>query len=63
MDPNETLKGMRLIAEHFLSDQPGYQGTPDGEPTMDDARELAELVQAIDGWLSRGGFLPDAWKR
>lgn len=23
---------------------------------------MAELVQALDGWLSTGGFLPEGWR-
>lgn len=29
----------------------------------DDARRLAELVLALNEWISRGGFLPAAWQR
>jgi hypothetical protein len=28
-----------------------------------DAERLAELVLALDEWIVRGGFLPDAWRR
>jgi hypothetical protein len=24
---------------------------------------LAELVLALDGWVRKGGFLPDAWRK
>lgn len=27
----------------------------------DETGELAELVEALDDWLSGGGFLPSAW--
>ncbi len=27
------------------------------------ADELCEAIGAMDGWLSRGGFLPEAWQR
>lgn len=27
----------------------------------DDESPLAEAVIALDEWMSRGGFLPDAW--
>jgi len=27
----------------------------------DEIHELAELFLAIDGWLSKGGFLPKDW--
>ena len=28
-----------------------------------DAFRMAELVEALDGWISRGGFLPEAWAK
>jgi hypothetical protein len=44
MDPNETLRLMRLaLAEG-------------------DLETAAELADALDGWISTGGFLPDAWR-
>lgn len=51
MDPDETLKSARAAAErvHASSD--------------DAAIELAEAFEALDGWLSKGGFLPADWKR
>lgn len=27
----------------------------------EDLEELADLILALDQWLSRGGFLPDRW--
>ena len=53
MDPNANLKEQRQIAGRFEKSlaEPG-----DGE-------RLAELVDALDDWLSRGGFLPTAWER
>jgi hypothetical protein len=28
-----------------------------------DLKTAAELFEALDGWLSRGGFLPAQWDR
>jgi hypothetical protein len=28
-----------------------------------DISQIAELLLALDGWLSAGGFLPRRWKR
>lgn len=50
MDPDATLTKIRELVS-MLVDHPG-------EPT----RELAELAEALDEWLSRGGFLPEAWQ-
>lgn len=46
MDPNETLRAIRALL------------------TEDDGRtdpELADKVRALDEWLTKGGFLPEAW--
>jgi hypothetical protein len=48
MDPDHTLADIRrLAAREDLSPQ--------------DAAYLAELVQALDEWISKGGFLPRPW--
>jgi hypothetical protein len=46
MDPNATLERMRSIADNSR----GH-----------DLDEMIELFQALDDWLSRGGFLPREW--
>lgn len=59
MDPDETLRLIRAyIAQMRVED-----GSPLGEPLMfvQHARDLADTVEALDGWLSRGGFRPRAW--
>ena len=57
MDPNETLRIMRAAAERIQASLD--EGAPVEE---DDAAELAEAALALDGWIARGGFLPDAWR-
>lgn len=52
MDPNETLRQIREITE---SNDPGFRS--------DMQSTLESLVDALDDWLSRGGFLPVAWQR
>jgi hypothetical protein len=51
MDPNEALRRIRELV------------TPGAERTDPDGAELSELVQGLDEWLSRGGFLPQAWAK
>jgi hypothetical protein len=58
MDPNEALSNLRAAAERVNASLDAEQPVDE-----DDARELADAAQALDGWLSRGGFLPDGWKR
>jgi hypothetical protein len=54
MDPNETLRRLRDLSQTII-------GADENE--SEDALALAELVQAMDGWLKRGGFLPTEWNR
>jgi hypothetical protein len=56
MDPNANLEEQRRLVKLLL----------DGSITTDRARSvsayrLAELVSALDEWISRDGFLPKAW--
>lgn len=52
MDPDATLTQLR---EH-LADSETY---PHDLPASWDA--VVELFQALDGWMSRGGFAPADW--
>lgn len=55
MDPDENLKEQKELAEQIIGDR---------SFTVDavDAHRLAELVLALDEWVSKGGFLPQAWQ-
>lgn len=56
MDPNATLQEIRdLIA--------AIQGEPMADDIDEKASDLAELFQALDWWLSDGGFVPNAWRK
>jgi hypothetical protein len=51
MDPSETLQEIReLLLAHRTGN--GYKGT---------LEEVAERVEALDDWLSKGGYPPDEW--
>jgi hypothetical protein len=52
MDPNAILESIR---ELVASNEQRILSPSDGDT-------LAELVGALDEWLSRGGFLPGAWR-
>jgi hypothetical protein len=54
MDPNASLAMLRAIAERYQSGDTIKQA---------DIQALVDHFEAIDYWLSNGGFLPDAWKR
>lgn len=54
MDPNECLSEIRAI----LTDFDGFQRGSNRQA----AERLAELIDALDDWLSHGGFLPSDWR-
>jgi hypothetical protein len=53
VDPNVALEKLLGIASRIH----------DGEEGPHDAGEMADLIDELDHWLSRKGFLPDRWKR
>jgi hypothetical protein len=56
MDPNQTLHDLRsALAE--------YRVATSVSAADDAAERLAEHIQALDDWLSTGGFLPTDWSR
>jgi hypothetical protein len=55
MDPNALLARIRILQTLVES------GPQDPTALLENANELAEAVQDMDTWLSRGGFLPEAW--
>lgn len=53
MDPNANLRQMISLASEIIAN---YDA--DGTASADDSARLAELVIALNGWISSGGFLP-----
>jgi hypothetical protein len=53
MDPNANLAEQRRIRSRIIA----------GEELDGDAQRLADLVEALDNWISRGGFLPRDWQQ
>jgi hypothetical protein len=51
MDVNATLARIRELS------------SPLAVLDADEATELAELISALDEWMSTGGFPPAAWQR
>lgn len=50
MDPDQTLKEARVIAERIIR-----------HDQDEDAVALAERFQALDTWIARGGLPPIPW--
>lgn len=53
MDPNAILAALRRLVE----DQKNAEEAPF------ELQEFVEGFDALDGWLSAGGFLPGSWQR
>lgn len=73
MDPNATLAQIRKLLAEIEEENKEYWSDPanDADPdacashydTVSDLRgDIADCVEALDGWLTKGGFLPDDWK-
>lgn len=56
MDPNATIQEMRRISERL------HCGEMDDGDKIDAAHRLAELFDALDEWILKGGFLPTSWR-
>jgi acyl-CoA reductase-like NAD-dependent aldehyde dehydrogenase len=59
MDPNETLRVLREAVAYW-QDMPSNASDAWRREVAD---AMAEHAEALDAWLTRGGFLPDAWRR
>lgn len=65
MDPESNIREQLTIAEEILSiqDAVAVDITPAQALRMAYlAMRLAELVEALNAWLMRGGALPAAWR-
>lgn len=47
MDVDETLRELRELAKNSF---------------QDDVERMGELVEALDGWITKGGYLPRRWQ-
>ena len=54
MDPTANLDAIRAIVDR-MQRHDSYS-----EPY--DTHRLCELIEALDGWITRGGFLPHYWQ-
>lgn len=58
MDPNANLEEQRQLRKKIVR---GLEGKSAKVLPADVAR-LVELVEALDGWIASGGFLPRDWQ-
>lgn len=66
MDPNANLKEQLEISATILKtwDDCNADGTLTSDQmefVSDQANRIAELVEALDGWMCKGGFAPARW--
>lgn len=57
MDPDTCLKELRALVSMVLTAKRGRKHDQVTALEVD----MAEHVEALDEWISNGGFLPDAW--
>lgn len=64
MDPDANLSEQLDLAANILTELDAEGGTrpPNYESIANQAQLLAELVFALDEWITGGGFLPEAWR-
>lgn len=59
MDPDEALRRLRASAAKVREEMSkGFGGDP-----MDDVSDMLNSFEALDVWLSNGGFIPREWKQ
>ena len=57
MDPDATLADIKWTIRTFNA------GRKDPDMAQPDMGEFIDLVDSLDHWISRGGFLPESWER
>jgi len=58
MDPNETLRLLREAIRAYDREEAGEDNIM---RLIDAASEVRNLAEALDIWVTKGGFLPSAW--
>jgi hypothetical protein len=53
MDPNQCLKELLELLEKYREQKDRL--------SREDVQDLVTHIEALDGWITRGGFLPTAW--
>lgn len=57
MDPNQALKELRRVTYELLAEDLTHA------EWLAHAQLLAERFNALDEWLTKGGFFPDIWAK
>jgi hypothetical protein len=62
VDPNSTLTVIREAIAQYIALIDSRVMYVETDQALDVLETIPEHFQALDEWLSRGGFLPDAWQ-
>lgn len=62
MDPNTNLTEIRSELSDIAVCRDSTAGADPGR-VVEAAERVVDLFEALDEWLGKGGFLPDAWQR
>jgi hypothetical protein len=62
MDPTANLTEQRKLTQRILRCKRVSHVRAQCFICVGHAERLAELVEALDGWITRGGFLPTQWQ-
>ena len=69
MDPDRNIADQMQLSTEIIeiiderADDDGVLSDEDKDEVVEKANELAELVQALDAWIKKGGFLPAIWRQ
>lgn len=59
MDPDVALESCRMLSSHLIDILDDDH--TDVLELAETASAMAEHFQALDGWMSKGGFTPKGW--
>lgn len=62
MDPTANLNRQRRLAKEIFALSEAEPTAANVARLTDAGYELAELVEALDEWMTSGGFAPEAWR-
>lgn len=64
MDPDSNLKEQLELSKDIIAlvEDQGVLSEEDVSDLEEKATRLAELVEALDGWINSRGFLPKRWR-
>lgn len=68
MDPDANLREQLEVSRGILEawDDCNADGTltsAQAEFVADEANRLAELIESLDNWIRKGGFIPARWRK